>query len=209
MKKNKEKKVCSYSVDSENKQPDLILEEKTTNKFRTWIILLYPDSKVYNFDEVLRICKSQRDYAFIKHLPESNERKEHFHVILRFENATKKETLARKLGIGTNYIDEVKAFRTMCRYLTHIDDEDKFQYSVEQVKVSKCFQRDYYKTFDDIESEEEIINKIYSFISKVGKLPYNEAVISLITYVNINCYDRIYKRYRYEFNEYLKSTCVL
>lgn len=192
-----------------NKDKDLLLEEKSSKKFRHWIILLYQDSTSYNFEEVFRICKSQKKWAFIKHLPEANEKKEHFHVILSFENATKKETLSKKLGIQQNYIDEIKSFRTICRYLTHIDDEDKFQYSLDQVKVSKLFEKEYKKQFDDIETEEEIINKIYSFISKIGQLPYNEAVISLITYVNINCYDRIYKRYRYEFNEYLKSTCIM
>lgn len=190
-----------------NKDKDLLLEEKSSKKFRHWIILLYQDSKSYNFDDVLRICKSQKKWAFIKHFPESNEKKEHFHVILSFENATKKETLAKKLGIQENYIDEIKSFRTICRYLIHIDDEDKFQYSLDQVKISKLFEKEYKKQFDDIETEEEIINKIYCFISKLVELPYNEAIISLIQYVNINCYDRIYKRYRFEFNEYLKSTC--
>lgn len=188
---------------------DLLLEEKISKKFRHWIVLLYQDSNSYNFDEVLRICKSQKKWAFIKHFPESNEKKEHFHVILSFENATKKETLAKKLGIEQNYIDEIKSFRTMCRYLTHIDDEDKFQYNLDQVKISKLFEKEYKKQFDDIETEEEIINNIYSFISKVVNLPYNEAIISLIQYVNINCYDRIYKRYRYEFNEFLKSSCIM
>lgn len=188
---------------------DLLLEEKSSKKFRHWIVLLYQDSNSYNFDEVLRICKSQKKWAFIKHFPETNEKKEHFHVILSFENATKKETLAKKLGITQNYIDEIKSFRTICRYLTHIDDEDKFQYNLNQVKISKLFEKEYKKQFDDIESEEEIINNIYSFISKVVNLPYNEAIISLIQYVNINCYDRIYKRYRYEFNEFLKSSCIM
>lgn len=188
---------------------DLLLEEKSSKKFRHWIVLLYQDSNSYNFEEVLRICKSQKKWAFIKHFPESNEKKEHFHVILSFENATKKETLAKKLGITENYIDEIKSFRTICRYLTHIDDEDKFQYNLDQVKISKLFEKEYKKQFDDIETEEEIINNIYSFISKVVNLPYNEAIISLIQYVNINCYDRIYKRYRYEFNEFLKSSCIM
>lgn len=182
------------------------LEEKKPIKYRHWLILLYKDSESYNFDEVLRICKSQKNYAYIKHLPESNEKKEHYHVILSFENATSKPTLARKLGIQENYLSEIKSFRTMCRYLIHKDDEDKIQYDLDEVKVSKCFSRDYYKQFDDIESEEEIISNIYDFISNLDE-DYSIGLMKLIKYININAYDRIYKRYRYEFTDYLKKCC--
>lgn len=185
------------------------LEEKQSKKFRHFIVLLYEDSTSYDFKNVLRICKSQKKWAFIKHFPESNEKKEHFHVILSFENATKKDTLARKLGIQPNYIDEVKSFRTICRYLIHKDDDDKFQYSLDQVQVSPLFQKEYFKQFDDVETEEEIINKIYLFISNLNNLTYSEALRVLIQYVNLHIYDRIYKRYRFEFIDYLKNTCNL
>ena len=185
------------------------LEEKQSKKFRHFIVLLYEDSTSYNFKDVLRICKSQKKWAYIKHFPESNEKKEHFHVILSFENATKKETLARKLGVQPNYIDEIKSFRTICRYLIHKDDDDKFQYSLDQVQVSPLFQKEYFKQFDDIETEEEIINKIYLFISNLDNLNYSEALRVLIQYINLHIYDRIYKRYRFEFLDYLKSTCNL
>ena len=185
------------------------LEEKQSKKYRHFIILLYEDSNSYNFKDVLRICKSQKKWAYIKHFPESNEKKEHFHVILSFENATKKDTLSRKLGVPSNYIDEIKSFRTICRYLVHKDDDDKFQYSLDQVQVSPLFQKEYFKQFDDIETEEEIINKIYLFISNLDNLNYSEALRVLIQYVNLHIYDRIYKRYRFEFLDYLKSTCNL
>lgn len=186
---------------------NLIIEEKSNKKYRHWLILLYEDTTSYDFKEVLRIIKSQKKWAYIKHIPESNEKKEHFHVILSFENATKKETLSKKLGVPPNYIDEIKSFRTICRYLIHKDDEDKYQYSLDQVKVSKLFEREYNLQFDDILSEDEIIDKIYIFIDNISKLPYSEALKGLIQYVNINCFDRIYRRYRYEILDYLKMSC--
>ena len=185
------------------------LEEKQSKKYRHFIVLLYEDSTSYNFKDVLRICKSQKKWAFIKHFPESNEKKEHYHVILSFENATKKSSLANKLGIQENYIDEVKSFRTICRYLIHKDDDDKFQYSLDQVKISPLFEREYLKQFDDIESEEQIIDNIYKFIYSIRDFEYSEALRMLIQFVNIHIYDRIYKRYRFEFQDYLKSVCNL
>lgn len=186
---------------------ELIIEEKSSKKYRHWLILLYEDTTSYDFKEVLRIIKSQKKWAYIKHFPESNEKKEHFHVILSFENATKKETLSKKLGVPMNFIDEIKSFRTICRYLVHKDDEEKYQYSLDQVKVSKLFEKEYNKQFDDILTEEEIINNIYCFIDNLKETNINEKLRYLIIYINKNCYDRIYKRYRYEFVDYLKMTC--
>ena len=143
------------------KDKELNLEEKSSKKYRHWLILLYEDSTSYDFKEVLRIIKSQKKWAYIKHIPESNEKKEHFHIILSFENATKKDTLAKKLGIPSNYIDEIKSFRTICRYLIHKDDEDKYQYSLDQVKVSRLFEKEYNMQFDDLLTEDEIIDNIY------------------------------------------------
>lgn len=186
---------------------ELIIEEKSSKKYRHWLILLYEDTTSYDFKEVLRIIKSQKKWAYIKHFPESNEKKEHFHVILSFENATKKETLSKKLGVPMNFIDEIKSFRTICRYLVHKDDEEKYQYSLDQVKVSKLFEKEYNKQFDDILTEEEIINNIYCFIDNLKETNINEKLRYLIIYINKNCYDRIYKRYRYEFVDYLKMSC--
>lgn len=186
---------------------DLILEEKVSKKYRHWLILLYEDSTSYDFKEVMKIIKAQKYYAYIKHDPESNEKKSHFHVILSFDNATKKTTLANKLGIQENYIDEVKNFRVICRYLTHIDDEEKIQYNIENVKISRPFERKFYKCYDDIENEEDMINNIYLFIDKLNDQNnnYYENVRLMVTYVNSHCYDIIYKRYRNEFLEYLKQ----
>ena len=112
------------------------IEEKKPVRYRNFIVLLYQDSTSYNFDETLRIIKSQKKWAFIKHFPESNEKKEHYHAILSFENAKNKSTLSKQLGVPENYIDPIKNFRTICRYLTHIDDEDKYQYSLSKALLT-------------------------------------------------------------------------
>lgn len=191
------------------KQGVELIEEKQSKKFRHWMILLYDDSKSYDFTETMRIIKSQKKWAFIKHFPESNEKKAHYHVILSFENATKKETLSNKLGVPLNYIDSVRNFRSSCRYLVHKDDEDKFQYNLDQVKVSHLFEKEFKKQFDDLETEDEIIDNIYKFIDSLCKFPYFEGMRLLVQYVNSHNYDRIYKRYRFEFLDYLKTIVIV
>lgn len=187
---------------------NLLLEEKCSKKYRHWLILLYEDTNSYDFKEVLRIIKAQKKYAFIKHIPESNEKKEHFHCIISLENPTLKSSLSKKLGVPSNFISEVKNLRAICRYLIHIDDDDKIQYSLDQVKVSKLFEKDFNKQFDDLETEEEIIDHIYSFIDSLKGFDYRENLRNLILFVNIHCYDTIYKRFRFEFLDYLKVNSV-
>ena len=186
----------------------VILEEIKPKKYRNWEILLYEDSYVYDFKEVMRILKSNKKYAYIKHLPEEDESKEHYHFILRLDNATKKSTLSNKIGVPENYISEIKSLRTMNRYLIHIDDEDKIQYDIPDVIISKPYQREYIKCFDDLLSEEEILEQIYQFIDTFRNLDYFKCSRELVQFVNANCYDTIYKRYRPELTEYLKSVCI-
>lgn len=194
----------------ENKTKILIeLEENQPKKYRNWAILLYRDSTSYNFVEVMRIIKSHKKWAFIEHQPESNEKKAHIHVILKLDNATKKETLARKLGIGENYIDNIKSLRTMNRYLIHIDDEDKIQYDSSKVYLSKNYAREFFKSFDDRLSEDEILEDIFRYIELTfPNVDYFTATKDLILYTNMNCYDTIYKRYRTEILDYVKSICI-
>lgn len=185
------------------------LEEQKPVRYRNFIILLYNDTTSYDFTEVLRICKSQRKWAYIKHIPESDEKKEHYHCILSFENQKTTQALAKQLGIPEMFVKPIKNVRSMCRYLIHKDDEEKYQYTLDQVKVSPLFEKEFKKQFDDIETEEQIMDKIYKYIdSIVTEFCYSECMRYLIIYVNVNCYERIYKRYRYEFLDYLKMTCI-
>lgn len=195
-------------IKTNEKNEIIILEGNKPPKFRNWEILLYEDSYIYDFKEVMRILKSHKKYAYIKHQPDNDEKKEHYHFILKLDNATKKSTLSNKLGVPENYIDEIKSLRMMNRYLIHIDDEDKIQYEIADVTISKPYQREYLKCFDDLLSEEEILEQIYEFIDTFKNLDYFKSSRELVQFVNANCYDTIYKRYRPELTEYLKSVCI-
>lgn len=181
------------------------LEEQKPKQYRDFIILLYEDTSSYDFKEVLSIIKSQKYYAYIKHTPESDEKKIHFHVRLHFENGKRVSTLSNQLGVPEQFVQPVKSVRRMDRYLIHKDDDDKIQYSIDQVIISDCFKRKYLKSFDDLKDENQIIDDIYIFIDNLKFLNFNECLRALILYVNSQNYDTIYKRYRPEFIEYLKS----
>lgn len=175
-----------------------------TKRYRNFMILFYNESKHYNFDDVIFNLHSMKYYAYIKHLPETDENIEHYHAFIHLDSATTEEALAKRIGIPKDKVQYVKNVRGGCRYLTHIDYPEKIQYSLDDVKVSGLFKRKFLKNFEDIKTEEEIIQDIYFFIENNHYDSYTEKLKYLIMFVNINCYDTVYKRYRPEFIDYLK-----
>lgn len=187
------------------KQEDLI-EMPKKDRFRSFFILLYPDSKSYNIDNVFFELNGFKYYSYIKHQPESDELKEHYHLYIYVESACTISAVSKRLGIPINHIQHVLSQRAALRYLTHIDYPEKIQYDFKNIKYSVGIERDLLKSYSDIESEIDIINNIYKFITSLKEnYSYNEALIELIKFVNLNYYDTIYKRYRNEYKEFMKN----
>lgn len=182
-------------------------EEIDEKRFRNFMILLYEDTTSYVFDDVLFDLKgSFKNYAYIKHLPESDEKKEHYHFILALDNARTIHSLASRIGVPDNFIEPIKSLRASCRYLIHQDNDDKTKYYLTDVKVSNSFSRKFFASFDDLQTEEDVIDDIYNYIDVISDgNKFSECIKMLIKFINQNAYDTIYKRYRIEFTEYLRS----
>lgn len=179
-----------------------IIDEK---KYRNFMVLFYEESIHYNFNDVIFNLHSFKYYAYIKHLPETDEKTIHYHAFIRVDNATTESSIAKRLGIPKDKVQYVKNVRAGMRYLTHIDYEDKIQYSINDVKVSGLFKRKFLKSFEDVKTEEEIIQDIYYWLDNSHFDSYYEKLKYFTMFINLNCYDTIFKRYRYEFIDYLKS----
>lgn len=181
-------------------------EEIEEKRYRHFMILLYQDSKSYTFNDVLFDLKgSFKNYAYIKHLPEQDEKKEHIHFILSLDNPRSINSLAKRVGVAPNYIQSIKSLRASCRYLIHIDNDEKKQYDLTEVKVSSPFSRKFFASFDDLKTEEDVIDDIYLFMDSLVDNSFRDAVKQLIIFVNSQAYDTIYKRYRTEFLDYLRD----
>ncbi len=182
-------------------------EEIDEKRYRNFMILLYEDTASYVFNDVLFDLKgSFKNYAYIKHLPEENEKKEHYHFILALDNPRTITSLSKRVGVPENFIQPVKSLRASCRYLTHQDNDDKTKYYLTDVKVSNSFSRKFFASFDDLQTEEDVIDDIYNYIDVISDTnKFSECIKMLIKFVNQNAYDTIYKRYRVEFTEYLRS----
>lgn len=60
------------------------------------------------------------------------------------------------------------------------------------------------KQFEDVKTESEIIEDIYNWIDNFQYDNYHEKLKYMLIFINVNCYDTIFKRYRNEFIDYLK-----
>lgn len=181
-------------------------EEIISKQYRHFVAILYKDSDIYNYDDIIFNLNQFKYYAYIEHQPEKEESKIHTHLFISLDSATSISAISKRIGIPENYIQYVKSVRSSIRYLTHIDYPEKIQYPIEACNVSGAFWRKFRKQFEDLKSESDVIEDIYKWIDNFQYDDYHEKLKNLIIYINLNCYDTIFKRYRLEFIDYLKST---
>jgi len=73
----------------------------------------------------------------ITHDKDANENGEiiapHTHFIIEYETPRKISTVARVLNVADNFVELGDSKKALMRYLTHLDDTDKFQYAPSEV----------------------------------------------------------------------------
>lgn len=114
---------------------------------RNHVLMLYPEDTTH-VEAMSKIMEDGYDYLAILHdkdkwtaedekaNPEHKEgayKKEHWHVVLTFKQAKWNTALAKELGIETNYVRECKNIDNAILYLMHYNDNDKAQYTEEEV----------------------------------------------------------------------------
>ena len=118
-----------------------ITNKKKIEKYRDYTFLLYPESCDKNWSKTLSEFRQpmfyilhDKDYV-IHENGEIEQKKPHYHVHIMFDNPRTPNTildLILRCG-GNPYIEKVRSRRGCARYLTHMDDPDKFQYSFSEV----------------------------------------------------------------------------
>lgn len=114
-------------------------EKRGSNSRRSiWWGYLYPDSAPEDWKE--RISAAGIECVVGHHDKDvtatGEEKKEHFHVAIRFSHAkTKAEAIEvlTDFGVLEKSVQYRDSWRAVCRYMVHADDPDKFQYSDDAV----------------------------------------------------------------------------
>lgn len=113
------------------------------NRSRNIGLLLYPEWE--NFDDILgTILTWGFPYAYIFHdkdLKETEENEEekklHVHVYIQFDNARSFSSIAKTLGIEERFVQGISNRNSYLRYLVHMDNPEKYQYSLKELYTSQ------------------------------------------------------------------------
>ena len=101
---------------------------------------LYPDAENYDCAKVLETIKSKfKQWAFAAHDSDVNDdgelKKLHIHWVGRGDPRTL-SAVSKFLGIPEHDIEIGRNFNSLVRYLIHMDDPDKFQYSPDGIETN-------------------------------------------------------------------------
>lgn len=113
-------------------------EKKSIIRTRNYATVVYPDSAPENWQEIL---VQHFVPAFISPLhdkdtnPTGEPKKPHWHVIIMFEGVKTQEQATEIFNsIGGVGCERVNSIRGYSRYLCHLDNPDKAQYNVDDVR---------------------------------------------------------------------------
>lgn len=143
--------------------------KKTSNvsRTRTYASVVYPESAPDRWQEILADCCIP---AFISPLhdedidPLNQPKKPHFHVMLLYEGPKTREQACEVFSlIGGVGCEAVQSIRGYARYLCHLDNPEKHQYSPQDVKAIAG--ADYFEAIDLPTDRRKALKEMMSFCS--------------------------------------------
>lgn len=153
-------------------------DKKSSGKGRTrnFATVVYPDSAPENWQDIL---SEQFVPAFISPLhdldvnPTGEPKKPHWHVMIMFEGVKTVEqanSIFEKIGgVGCEVVQSQRGY---ARYLCHMDNPEKHQYSAELVR-SLCG-ADYNGTIGLVTDKYKAIGEMIDYCEENGILSYSE-----------------------------------
>lgn len=150
-------------------------EHRTTKTRKVWWGYLYPDSAPEDWEQ--RISESALEIVYALHDKDvtatGEPKKPHVHVAVRFSHqqdaATAKETLTA-FGVLEKSVQWRDSWKAVCRYMTHMDDPDKFQYSPDI--VHECGGADWRDAISRTSDTYRTIREMKRFCREAGVTSY-------------------------------------
>lgn len=87
-------------------------------------------TEVYN---IVNSFVGVKEYAYILHYPETEEKKEHIHVYLEFDTPRNPSDIIKKFNSNIHCIEPVHDKKKLLRYFLHLDNPDKIQYTIDDL----------------------------------------------------------------------------
>lgn len=112
-----------------------VFERKCIEK---WAYIIH-DKDVYNENDVEKNNAKPVDKRN-KNCVVGAKKQEHIHIVLKFKDTQKIKYIAKWFNLPENFIEKIKGSWITCvRYLTHLNDDTKYQYEHTEVKSNFDF----------------------------------------------------------------------
>jgi hypothetical protein len=115
-------------------------QQKTPDTSRLFTASLKPAWDSKKQDDFIKSMTGSANVWIINHDKDTNEQgeliEEHTHFIIEYDTPRKISTVAKLLDCPSNFIRLGQSKKALLRYLTHLDDSDKYQYQANQVKTN-------------------------------------------------------------------------
>lgn len=168
-------------------------------RYRSFMLVLYPDDETH-VDVMNYVEEFILEYAYILHDKDVNEKgeikKEHYHVVIKFNEGITISSLSKKLNLDENYITPTKgSYVYGLRYLVHADHKDKYQYEVSDV-VGPLKSR-LIKSLNGDKTESDYIIEIFNLIDNSDYIELS----SFLRYLATQGMWTYYRRNAYTINQ--------
>lgn len=149
-------------------------------KGRNFSLILYEDSTIYNFNEVIskaiNMCNNNGwSYYYILHnedIKENGEKdKPHYHFIIIInskESDTTINNISKFIGLPTNYIEKQSKPKFMILYLAHQspNSKEKYNYDWHNIETNNL------KKLEEVFNSDEEQRNIYAIIDYIDSIGY-------------------------------------
>lgn len=173
-------------------------------KSRFWSFIVYPESVRSDFIEYLvdlGCCFAVSPLHDKDINPTGEEKKPHYHIIVQFEGPTTYKNVNEVIcePLNATIPKKVLSLRAYYRYLAHLDNPEKYQYNVSDIKCFGGFHCDL--------TTSEITNLKSLIIQDIEEHCITEYRDLCTYYLSLGDNDRfeIVSNHTYFFNQYLTS----
>lgn len=150
-----------------------------------------------------------REYAYIKHIAESEEKKEHFHLYLEFYNPKNHSSIAKQLDVNVKLVQTCKdKFKLLC-YFLHKYDLDKIQYDISDIESNIDYNIIYNIVNNDkiFKSDEDFLGHQIQYIYEGFTL--NNIIQLSIQNKNLHLLRKYWHILKYYYEHYAYSLTIL
>lgn len=181
-------------------------ESYGTGRTRNYACVVYPESAPENWENTISESKVS---LFVSPLhdkdinPDNTSKKAHYHVMAMFDSVKTKEQAKEFFetfgGVGCEVVNSVRGYS---RYLCHLDNPEKAQYSVDDVRAFGG--ADYMHAIGTQADKAKSIREMIAFIEENDIICFAD----LFTYASINrsdWFDTLINSGAYVIKEFIKS----